>query len=60
MASRINFKTIIAKYAKLGKGNVRLTQSTLYLTKPINPTTTVYNFDVLETMIIHLANSYIY
>ena len=49
MASRINFKTIIAKYAKLGKGNVRLTQSTLYLTKPINPTTTVYNFDVLET-----------
>ena len=49
MASRINFKTIIAKYAKLGKGNVRLTQSTLYLTKPINATTTVYNFDVLET-----------
>ena len=49
MASRINFKTIIAKYAKLGKGNVRLTQSSLYLTKPINPTTTQYNFDVLET-----------
>lgn len=49
MASRINFKTIIAKYSKLGKSNVRLTQSTLYLTKPIQPTTTVYNFDVLET-----------
>lgn len=49
MASRINFKTIIAKYAKLGKANVRLTQSSLYLTKPINPATTVYNFDVLET-----------
>lgn len=49
MASRINFKTIIAKYSKLGKGNVRLTQSSLYLTKPIQPTTTVYNFDVLET-----------
>jgi hypothetical protein len=49
MASRINFKTIIAKYSKLGKGNVRLTQSSLYLTKPISPSTTVYNFDVLET-----------
>lgn len=48
MATRINFKTIIAKYAKLGKANVRLTQSSLYLTKPILPTTTVYNFDVLE------------
>lgn len=49
MASRINFKTILAKYQALGKGNVRLTQSTLFLTKPINPTTTVYNFDVLES-----------
>ena len=54
MASRINFKTIIAKYSKLWKGNVRLTQSSLYLTKPILPTTTVYNFDVLETQAVTL------
>ena len=54
MASRINFKTIIAKYSKLGKGNVRLTQSSLYLTKPISPSTTVYNFDVLETQAVTL------
>ena len=49
MASRINYATIIAKYNKVNKGNVRLTQSTLFLTKPISPTTTVYNFDVLES-----------
>lgn len=49
MASRINFKTILAKYQNVGKGNVRLTQSTLFLTRPISPTTTVYNFDVLES-----------
>ena len=55
MASRINFKTIIAKYARLGKANVRLTQSSLYLTKPINPATTVYNFDVLETQTATLS-----
>lgn len=47
--TRINFKTILAKYQQIGKGNVRLTQSTLFLTRPINPTTTVYNFDVLES-----------
>ena len=49
MASRINFKTILEKYSKIGKGNVRLTQSTLFLTRPISPTSTVYNFDVLES-----------
>ena len=49
MASRINFKTILAKYNKVGKANVRLTQSTLVLSKPISATTTVYNFDVLES-----------
>jgi hypothetical protein len=49
MASRINFKTIIEKYSKIGKGNVRLTQSTLFLTRPISATSTVYNFDVLES-----------
>jgi len=57
MASRINFKTIIAKYSKLGKANVRLTQSSLYLTKPINPTSTVYNFDVLETQATTLQSN---
>ena len=55
MASRINFKTIIAKYARLGKANVRLTQSSLFLTKPINAATTVYNFDVLETQTATLS-----
>lgn len=49
MATRVNFKTILAKYQNINKGNVRLTQSTLFLTKPIVPTTTVYNFDVLES-----------
>jgi len=56
MASRINFKTILAKYQNVGKGNVRLTQSTLFLTKPISPTTTVYNFDVLESQTQTLEN----
>ena len=46
---RINYANIISKYNKIGKGNVRLTQSTLILTKPILPTTATYNFDVLET-----------
>lgn len=49
MTSRVNFKTILAKYQNINKGNVRLTQSTLFLSKPISPTTTVYNFDVLES-----------
>ncbi len=49
MASRINYATIIAKYQKVNKGNVRLTQSSLFLSKPISATTTVYNFDVLES-----------
>jgi len=56
MATRINFKTILAKYQQVGKGNVRLTQSTLFLTKPISPTTTVYNFDVLESQTQTLEN----
>lgn len=47
--SRVNFNQIFAKYARLGKGNVRLTQSSLFLTKPINPNVTSYTFDVLET-----------
>ena len=46
---RINFNVIINKYKTLGKGNVRLTQSSLFLRKPINATATSYQFDVLET-----------
>jgi hypothetical protein len=46
---RINYKVILDQYKKNGKGNVRLTQSSLYLTKPISATQTSYNFDVLET-----------
>lgn len=49
MTSRVNFKTIIDKYRAQGKGNVRLTQSTLYLSKAINTASTSYSFDVLET-----------
>ena len=46
---RINYANIMAKYRAVNKGNVRLTQSTLFLTKPINATQTNYSFDVLET-----------
>lgn len=53
---RVNFQTIFAKYNKIGKGNVRLTQSTLILTKPIVPTVATYNFDVLETQTATLQN----
>ena len=56
MPSRINYQTIIAKYKALGKGNVRLTQSSLFLTKDINSQVTTYNFDVLETQTQTLQN----
>jgi hypothetical protein len=46
---RVNYKVILEQYKRNGKGNVRLTQSSLYLTKPISATQTSYNFDVLET-----------
>lgn len=49
MVNRVNFSTIINKYNNIGKGNVRLTQSTLFLTRPISATSTVYQFDVLES-----------
>jgi hypothetical protein len=45
---RLNYGVIATKYRALGKGNVRLTQSSLFLRKPIDATKTVYNFDVLE------------
>lgn len=47
--ARVNYKVILEQYKRNGKGNVRLTQSSLYLTKPISATQTSYNFDVLET-----------
>jgi len=49
MNKRLNYSVLNAKYSKIGKGNVRLTQSSLFLTKPINQNVTSYNFDVLET-----------
>jgi len=53
--TRANYQAIYAKYKRLGKGNVRLTQSTLILSKPINPNVATYNFDVLETQTATLA-----
>ena len=47
--SRMNFSNIKKKYANLNKGNVRLTQSSLFLTQLISPSKTVYTFPVLET-----------
>jgi len=46
--SRVNFSLIKANYNKIGKGNVRLTQSSLFITKDIDPTKSSYDFDVLE------------
>ena len=46
---RLNYSVIFNRYKKLGKGNVRLTQSALFLTKPIQSTQSAYTFDVLET-----------
>jgi hypothetical protein len=57
MASRVNFKTILNQYKLKGKDNVRLTQSTLYLSKAINTAATNYNFDVLETQNATLASN---
>jgi len=46
---RVNYKVILDRYKAVGKANVRLTQSSLYLTQPITPTKTSYSFEVLET-----------
>lgn len=56
MASRVNFAKILSKYKETGKGNVRLTPSSLYLSKAISASQTVYNFDVLETQNATLQN----
>ena len=52
---RVNFQTIFNRYKRVGKANVRLTQSSLILSQPINATKTVYNFDVLETQTANLT-----
>lgn len=49
MITRADYSIIKKKYNELGKGKVRLTQSTLILIKSISGTTTTYNFDVLES-----------
>jgi hypothetical protein len=54
--ARVNYNVIAQKYRNVGKGNVRLTQSSLFLTKPINAAVTTYNFDVLETQTATLQN----
>ena len=46
--SRVNFSLIKSNYNKIGKANVRLTQSSLFITKDIDPTKSNYDFDVLE------------
>lgn len=46
--SRVNFSLIKGKYNNIGKSNVRLTQSSLFITKDIDPTKSNYEFDVLE------------
>jgi len=53
---RLNYSILNKKYTEIAKGNVRLTQSSLFLTKPINGNVTTYNFDVLETQTQTLQN----
>ena len=49
LAQRVSFKVIRRKYENIKKGNVRLTQSTLFLIQPILATKAVYKFLVLES-----------
>ena len=53
--ARINYAQLMAKYKSIGKGAVRLTQSSLYLTLPINATQTIYNFEILESQTANLT-----
>lgn len=46
--NRQSFEIIKRKYDNRGKGNVRLTQSSLLLIQPISSSRTSYNFNVLE------------
>lgn len=56
MNKRQNYSILKAKYDKINKGNARITQSSLFLTKPINQNVTSYTFDVLETQTQSLQN----
>lgn len=47
--SRLNFQKIRDEYLKRGIKNVRLTQSSLFLTRNIDPTSANYVFDVLDS-----------
>jgi len=49
MILRQNYQAIKEKYGKLGKNNVRLTQSTLILIQDIQATKDTYTFPVLES-----------
>lgn len=55
--SRVNYSNILSRYKAIGKGNVRLTQSTLILSKPISASQTTYSFDVLETQNSTIVNT---
>lgn len=46
---RASYQLILAKYQKRGKGNVRLTQSSLVLMQEIQSNTKTYNFPVLQS-----------
>ncbi len=43
------YEQLKKKYDLLGKGNIRLAESSLFLTQDISATKSVYNFDILET-----------
>lgn len=47
--SRASFDTVYKKYKKIGKGKVRLTQSSLILIQDISPTKDSYLFKILES-----------
>jgi hypothetical protein len=59
MAKRVNFSLIKSKYNSIGKSNVRLTQSSLFLTQDIDATKSTYDFDVLENQTATLTNDQI-
>lgn len=46
---RASYQLILAKYKARGKGNVRLTQSSLLLSQDIDVNTKTYNFPILQS-----------
>ena len=46
---RASYQLILKKYQARGKGNVRLTQSSLILFQPIQTNTKTYNFPILQS-----------